>query len=105
MCLQIFSLVDADRSGQISAAEVKHLMNLLGERLDTGDVQALMTEFDLDGSGEVDLTEFIYVIAMQRQSDCSKRDVLRFVADPHCCCRSAGLGKLAKSSRQELLCP
>ena len=36
-----------------------------------------MSEFDLDGSGEVDLTEFIYVIAMQRKSDFSKKDVLR----------------------------
>lgn len=75
--MQIFTLVDADRSGQISAGEVKHLMNLLGERVDVTDVEALIAEFDLDGSGEVDLTEFIYVIAMQRKSDFSKKDVMR----------------------------
>lgn len=75
--LQIFTLVDADGSGQISANEVKHLMNLLGERVDMSDVEALISEFDLDGSGEVDLTEFIYVIAMQRKSDFSRKDVMR----------------------------
>lgn len=56
---------------------MKHLMTLLGERVDTSDVEALISEFDLDGSGEVDLTEFIYVIAMQRKSDFSKKDVIR----------------------------
>lgn len=54
-----------------------HLMNLLGEPVDMCDVEALIAEFDLDGSGEVDLTEFIYVIAMQRKSDLRKKDVMR----------------------------
>jgi Ca2+-binding EF-hand superfamily protein len=75
--LQIFTLVDADGSGQISALEVKHLMHLLGERVDMQDVEALIHEFDLDGSGEVDLTEFIYVLALQRKSECRKKDVMR----------------------------
>lgn len=78
--LQIFTLVDADGSGQICAGEVKHLMHLLGERVDTCDVEALMAEFDLDGSGEVDLTEFIFVIAMQRKSDFNKKDVIRYAS-------------------------
>jgi calmodulin len=77
--MQIFMLVDADGSGSISAHEVKHLMNLLGETIDLAEVDAMISEFDLDHSGEVDLTEFICVMATQRKAlaDFNKKDMLR----------------------------
>lgn len=75
--MQIFSLVDTDGSGEISTLEVKHLMSLLGEDVDLHEVDNLITEFDLDGSGEVDLAEFILVLALQRKSDFKKQDILR----------------------------
>lgn len=66
-------------------------MTLLGERVDMQDVEALIAEFDLDGSGEVDLTEFIYVLALQRTGECSKKDVIRHAlhAQRRCCQHSA----------------
>jgi Ca2+-binding EF-hand superfamily protein len=75
--LQIFKLVDIDGSGQISASEVQHLMKLLGEAVDIGEVETLIQEFDLDNSGEVDLAEFIFVVALQRKSHYKRADVLR----------------------------
>lgn len=51
--MQIFTLVDTDGSGQISAHEAKHLMNLIGEQVELSDVENLISEFDLDGNGEV----------------------------------------------------
>ena len=75
--MQIFTLVDTDGSGQISAHEVRHLMKLLGETVELSEVEALIQDFDLDGSGEVDLTEFILVLALQRKSDYKRADVLR----------------------------
>lgn len=79
--LQIFSLVDADCSGEVSAMEVKRLMSLLGEDVDMTEVENLITEFDLDGSGEIDLTEFIFVLALQRKSEFRKEDILRCAAE------------------------
>lgn len=52
-CVQIFALVDADGSGQISMYEAKHLLNLIGEQVELSDVENLISEFDLDGNGEV----------------------------------------------------
>ena len=51
--MQIFTLVDTDGSGQISASEAKHLLNLIGEQVELSDVENLISEFDLDGNGEV----------------------------------------------------
>jgi EF-hand domain pair len=79
---QIFNLVDTDSSGQISSLEVKHLMNLLGERVELAEVETLIAEFDIDGSGEVDLTELILVLALQRRTDYKKEGVLRRVPRP-----------------------
>jgi calmodulin len=80
--MQIFSLVDIDSSGEISTLEVKHLMSLLGEDVEMHEVENLIAEFDLDGSGEVDLTEFILVLALQRKSDFKKQDILRNALKP-----------------------
>jgi Ca2+-binding EF-hand superfamily protein len=76
--LQIFKLVDIDGNNQISANEVQHLMKLLGETVDINEVDNLIQNFDLDGSGEVDLTEFIFVVALQRKSDYKRADVMRY---------------------------
>lgn len=92
--------MDTDGSGQISPYEAKHLMNLIGEEVELSDVENLIAEFDLDGNGEVggtavvfagiitnrphqscnvqvSLTEFVFVLALQRKSEFAKKDVIR----------------------------
>eukprot|EP00892_Ulva_mutabilis_P010757 jgi/Ulvmu1/8053/UM004_0290.1 len=73
---EIFTLVDTDGSGQISPSEAKHLLNLIGEQVQLSEVENLIAEFDLDGNGEVSLTEFVFVLALQRKSEFSKKDIM-----------------------------
>ena len=75
--MQIFSLVDKDGSEQISGEEVQYLMNLLGTKITLLEVDSLIAEYDLDGSGEVDLTEFLYLCGSQRKSEHTKADIVR----------------------------
>jgi hypothetical protein len=55
------------------------LVSTQGEIVDLAEVETLIHEFDIDGSGEVDLTEFIFVLALQRRTDYKRDDVLRCV--------------------------
>lgn len=51
-----------------------------GDDVQLAEVEGLIQEFDIDGSGEVDLTEFIYVLALQRRSVYTQAEVTRYAA-------------------------
>eukprot|EP01048_Picozoa_sp_COSAG05_P007981 COSAG05_NODE_586_length_8516_cov_12.928122_1_plen_584_part_00 len=53
-----FDALDADRSGTVSAAELKMASANLGEKLSTEEVDAMLALVDNDGSGEIDFEEF-----------------------------------------------
>ncbi len=61
---EVFQLVDTDRSGHICEAELGTLLEKLGVEATPGEVSALFSELDQDGSGEVDFGEFLdwYVV-------------------------------------------
>ena len=44
-----FSLFDRDKDGNISMAEVRHVMNTLGQRINDRQLQAMFKQVDLDG--------------------------------------------------------
>ena len=59
----IFQVFDKDGNGYISAAELRHVMANLGEKLTDEEVEEMIKEADLDGDGQVnfDGTPFILV--------------------------------------------
>jgi hypothetical protein len=69
----IFRLFDADDSGELSAAELRELCTCLrapgggGGGGGDGHAQALMAALDEDGSGGVDLNEFMHGVQVRAQ--------------------------------------
>ena len=51
---QAFRMFDKDGDGFIDAAELRHLLTNLGERLDEEEVDEMIAEVDIDGDGKVD---------------------------------------------------
>ncbi|KAE9402549.1 hypothetical protein BT96DRAFT_964719 [Gymnopus androsaceus JB14] len=50
---QAFQVFDKDGNGSISAAELKHVMESLGEKLTDKEVEAMISEADLDGDNQI----------------------------------------------------
>lgn len=48
-----------DGNGFISAAELRHVMCNIGERLSEEDVEEMIREADLDKDGQINFTEFV----------------------------------------------
>ncbi|RUS81187.1 hypothetical protein EGW08_011052 [Elysia chlorotica] len=60
--LEAFKVFDRDGNGFISAAELRHVMMNLGEKLSEEDVDEMIREADVAGTGQVDYTEFVKMI-------------------------------------------
>ncbi|KAK9751292.1 EF-hand domain pair [Popillia japonica] len=50
---------DKDGNGFISAAELRHVMTNLGEKLTDEEVDEMIREADIDGDGQVNYEEFV----------------------------------------------
>ena len=57
--LLFFSVFDKDGNGYISAAELRHVMTNLGEKLTDEEVDEMIREADIDGDGQVNYEEFV----------------------------------------------
>lgn len=51
---EAFRIFDRDGNGTISAAELRHVMTNLGEKLTDEEVDEMLREADIDGDGEID---------------------------------------------------
>ena len=51
---QAFRMFDKDGDGFIDAAELRHLLTNLGEKLTEAEVDEMIREVDIDGDGKVD---------------------------------------------------
>lgn len=51
VCAQVF---DRDNNGFISAAELRHVMTSIGEKLTDDEVDEMIREADQDGDGRID---------------------------------------------------
>ena len=50
---------DKDGNGFISAAELRHVMTNLGEKLTDEEVDEMIAEADVDGDGQINYEEFV----------------------------------------------
>jgi len=57
--IEAFKVFDRDGNGFISAAELRHVMTNLGEKLTDEEVDEMAREADVDGDGQVNYEEFI----------------------------------------------
>jgi calmodulin len=58
---EAFKVFDKDGNGFISAAELRHVMTNLGEKLTDEEVDEMIREADVDGDGQIDYDEFVKV--------------------------------------------
>lgn len=56
---EAFKVFDKDGNGYISAAELRHVMTNLGEKLTDEEVDEMIREADVDGDGQINYEEFV----------------------------------------------
>jgi calmodulin len=59
---EAFRVFDKDNSGYISAAELRHVMTNLGEKLSEAEADEMIREADVDGNGQISYNEFVKVM-------------------------------------------
>ena len=59
---EAFWVFDKDQNGLISAAELRHVMTNIGEKLTDEEVEEMIREADVDGEGQIDYDEFVKVM-------------------------------------------
>merc|ERR1712137_222973 len=57
--VEAFKVFDKDGNGYISAAELRHVMTNLGEKLTDEEVDDMIREADVDGDGQINYDEFV----------------------------------------------
>lgn len=67
---EAFRVFDKDQNGFISAAELRHVMTNLGEKLTDEEVDEMIREADVDGDGQINYEEFVKVM-MAKWDMCS----------------------------------
>ncbi|KAF0697386.1 Aste57867_11938 [Aphanomyces stellatus] len=60
---EIFNLVDRDRGGSITKAELGELMDTLGINTSPEEIDLMINEIDQDSNGEIDFDEFVAVMS------------------------------------------
>jgi calmodulin len=57
--IEAFKVFDKDGNGFISAAELRHVMTNLGEKLTDEECDEMIREADIDGDGQINYEEFV----------------------------------------------
>lgn len=57
-----FKVFDIDGNGEISASEIKSIMKSLGQTLDDGEVDLIISEADVNGDGNINYDEFVKIM-------------------------------------------
>ncbi|KAL4298921.1 hypothetical protein AHAS_Ahas17G0049200 [Arachis hypogaea] len=66
---EAFRVFDKDQNGFISAAELRHVMTNLGEKLTDEEVDEMIREADVDGDGQINYEEFVKVMMAKGHVD------------------------------------
>ena len=59
---EAFRVFDKDGNGFVSAAELRHVMTKLGEKLSDEEVDEMIQAADTDGDGQVNYEEFVHML-------------------------------------------
>mmetsp|Transcript_82484 Transcript_82484/g.260385 ORF Transcript_82484/g.260385 Transcript_82484/m.260385 type:complete len:154 (+) Transcript_82484:108-569(+) len=62
---EAFTVFDRDKSGSVTANELKHVMNSLGEQVTNEEVEAMVKEADADGDGQLSFEDFLQFIQLK----------------------------------------
>ncbi|KAK9002571.1 hypothetical protein V6N11_025242 [Hibiscus sabdariffa] len=71
---EAFRVFDKDQNGFISAAELRHVMANLGEKLTDEEVDEMIREADVDGDGQINYEEFVKVMMANYNSPAKKKE-------------------------------
>ncbi|CAG87080.2 DEHA2D10582p [Debaryomyces hansenii CBS767] len=60
---EAFKVFDRNGDGKISAAELRHVLTSIGEKLSDADVDQMIREADVNNDGEIDIQEFTQLLS------------------------------------------
>jgi len=62
--VEAFKVFDREGNGFISAADVRHVMSNLGEKITDEEMDEMLREVDVDCDGNIDYEEFVKMMMM-----------------------------------------
>eukprot|EP00461_Guttulinopsis_vulgaris_P001510 UN01510 len=74
---EAFSLFDRDNDGSITAKELGTVMRSLGQNPTDSELQDIIAEFDADGNGTIDFTEFLTMMEKKLRQAETEDDEIR----------------------------
>ena len=60
--IETFNLIDRDGNKLISGAEIRHILECMGEKISDDELEQMIEEADLDADGFVNYDEFVKII-------------------------------------------
>jgi calmodulin len=66
---EAFKVFDRDNNGYISAAELRHVMTSIGEKLTDDEVDEMIREADQDGDGRIDCQSNLFISVRYGRTD------------------------------------
>ena len=63
---EAFKILDADNTGKIKVAELRHLMGNIGECLTSDEIDVMVREADTDGDGLISYKEFVRMMIEEK---------------------------------------
>ncbi|KAI8817132.1 uncharacterized protein EV422DRAFT_500409, partial [Fimicolochytrium jonesii] len=75
--VEIFSLVDVDHGGTISKDELATLMKTLGLRVSQVELDTMVNEIDVAGTGEIDFESFVMAMSRKVQTTMTGEEIRR----------------------------
>lgn len=67
--IEAFKVFDRDGNGLVSAAELRHVMTSMGEKMTDEEVDEIIKEAQLDGDGMLNYEGFVKMMMSQRYAE------------------------------------
>ena len=64
--IKAFSIFDKDNTGFISAAELRHILSNLDEKIDEQEINQIINLSDTDGDGQINYSEFVTILFFKK---------------------------------------